>query len=157
MNLEPSRRETTRAAQQDGEPGDYGNAHRCALQSRMDAPIHCQMDEGIWTYRRGDERLALSREATAASVNLMVSDRMGERSYAFGDPVRLINFQADMESFLLRTSWSFVGFTPDRRDRPDRRLFLRLTERRRWWTDGAPDQWPKNSRSCSGIRNPSNT
>jgi hypothetical protein len=115
------------------------------------------VEEGVWTYRRGDERLALSREETGNGVNLVVSDQRTPRSYAFTDPVRLLTFQSDMESFLLRTGWTFVEFAPDRRERRDRRLFPRLTERRRWWTDGLPDQWPKNSKSCSGIRNPSNT
>ena len=45
-------------------------------------------------------------------------------------------FKADMETLLLHTGWSFVGFTPERRNRGDRRSFPRITERRRWWTDG---------------------
>jgi hypothetical protein len=115
------------------------------------------VQEGVWSYRRGDEHLALGREATVNGVNLVVADQQTTRSYPFGDPARLITFQSDMESFLLRTGWTFVDFSPDRRERRDRRVFPRLTERRRWWTDGTADQEPKNSRSCSGIRNPSNT
>ena len=37
---------------------------------------------------------------------------------------------------LLKTGWSFNEFLPDRRSVADRRTWPRLTERRRWWTDG---------------------
>jgi hypothetical protein len=115
------------------------------------------MNEGVWTYRRGAERLVISREETDSGANLVISGTGTPRSYAFADPVRLVDVQADMESFLLRTGWTFAEFSPDRREQRDRRLFPRETERRRWWTDGSSLQWSRNSKSCSGIRNPSNT
>jgi len=47
-----------------------------------------------------------------------------------------VRFQADMETLLTHTGWSFVGFQPERRGRRDRRTMPRMNERRRWWTDG---------------------
>ena len=67
---------------------------------------------------------------------LVLSGDGQDRSYYFADIVPLVRFQDDMEAFLLQTGWSFAGFSPDRRTGRDRRTFPRLTERRRWWTDG---------------------
>jgi len=45
-----------------------------------------------------------------------------------------------METFLLRTGWTFASFSPERRIPLDRRTFPRITsDRRRWWTDGVPE------------------
>jgi hypothetical protein len=42
-----------------------------------------------------------------------------------------------MEQFLVRTGWSLVAFSPERRRYQDRRGFPRVNpDRRRWWTDG---------------------
>jgi hypothetical protein len=66
----------------------------------------------------------------------MVTENGTPRSFFFSDLDRLVAFQADMEAFLVRSGWSLLGFSPDRRRGRDRRHFPRPTERRRWWTDG---------------------
>ena len=98
------------------------------------------MDDCIWTFRRRDEQLLLQREDTPSGVSLVVVENGTSRSFAFKDIERLITFQSDMEAFLIRTGWTFVAFSPDRRAGRDRRRMPRMTERRRWWTDGRADE-----------------
>jgi hypothetical protein len=97
------------------------------------------MDECVWTFRRRSDQLLLRREQSTTGVNLVVVENGTSRSFAFTDINRLIAFQGDMEAFLVRTGWTFVAFTPDRRSGRDRRQMPRMTERRRWWTDGRPE------------------
>jgi hypothetical protein len=97
------------------------------------------MGDSVWTFRRRAEQLLLRREETDTGVHLVVVENGTTRSFAFNDIERLIAFQSDMEAFLVRTGWTFVEFTPDRRSGRDRRRMPRMTERRRWWTDGRPD------------------
>jgi hypothetical protein len=97
------------------------------------------MEECVWTFRRRTEQLVLRREETSTGVNLVVTENGTSRSFAFTDINRLVAFQSDMEAFLVRTGWTFVAFIPERRSGRDRRLMPRMTERRRWWTDGRPD------------------
>jgi hypothetical protein len=90
-----------------------------------------------WTFERQGERLVLHREETATGVNLVVVSENGvPRCYPFDTMDRLVAFQSDMELLLVRTGWSFIAFTPDRRTGRDRRGMPRISERRRWWTDG---------------------
>jgi hypothetical protein len=98
------------------------------------------MDDCVWTFRRRSEQLLLRREQTPGGVNLVVVENGTPRSFGFTDLDRLVAFQTDMESFQVRTGWRFVAFTPERRSGRDRRQMPRLTERRRWWTDGHPDE-----------------
>lgn len=67
---------------------------------------------------------------------LVVEENGVPRTYQFQDADRLVAFQSDMEAFLVRTGWSLLEFSPDRRTGNDRRRFPRVDERRRWWTDG---------------------
>ena len=97
------------------------------------------MEDCAWTFRRRDDQLLLRREQTPSGVNLVVVENGTSRSFAFSDVERLVCFQSDMEAFLVRTGWTFVAFTPERRTGRDRREMPRMTERRRWWTDGRPD------------------
>src|SRR5689334_2254569 len=97
------------------------------------------MNDCVWTFRRRSDQLLLRREETPTGVHLVVVENGTTRSFAFNDIERLIAFQSDMEAFLVRTGWTFVAFTPDRRTGRDRRQMPRMTERRRWWTDGRPD------------------
>jgi hypothetical protein len=97
------------------------------------------MSEAVWTFKRRSEQLLLRREETPTGVNLLVMENGTCRSFAFTDLDRLVAFQADMEAFLVRTGWTFSAFVPDRRLGRDRRQMPRMTERRRWWTDGLPD------------------
>jgi hypothetical protein len=94
------------------------------------------MDEAVWTFRRRSEQLQLRREETPTGVHLVIVENGTHRSFAFTGLDRLIAFQSDMEAFLIRTGWTFAAFAPDRRTGRDRRQMPRLTERRRWWTDG---------------------
>ncbi|HUC76811.1 MAG TPA: hypothetical protein VMS04_16025 [Vicinamibacterales bacterium] len=97
------------------------------------------MSDTIWTFHRRSDRLQLRREETPTSVHLVVTENGTSRSFSFSDLNRLVAFQNDMEAFLIRTGWTFTSFAPDRRGGRDRRLMPRMTERRRWWTDGRPD------------------
>jgi hypothetical protein len=97
------------------------------------------MDGSVWMFRRRGDQLLLRREETPSGVNLVVIENGTSRSFTFKDLDRLVAFQSDMESFLVRTGWTFSAFEPDRRAGRDRRHMPRLSERRRWWTDGHPD------------------
>jgi hypothetical protein len=87
-------------------------------------------------FERDSERLELQRFDTVDGPVLVISGMGEPRSYRFASITALINFQCDMEALLLNTGWSFVKFSPDRRTGAERRTWPRLTERRRWWTDG---------------------
>lgn len=93
----------------------------------------------MWTFRRRGDRLLLRREETPSGVHLVVTENGTSRSFAFSSLSRLVAFQSDMEAFLVRTGWTFIAFAPERRRGRDRRRMPRMTERRRWWTDGRPD------------------
>jgi hypothetical protein len=68
---------------------------------------------------------------------LVIDDGGGiPRQYRFDDMVTLVNFQGDMEEFLLKTGWAFAEFSPERRTGRERRTWPRMRDRRRWWTDG---------------------
>jgi hypothetical protein len=94
------------------------------------------MDQTVWTFCRRTDKLQLRREETPTGVHLVIVENGTSRSFAFTDLDRLAAFQSDMEAFLIRTGWTFAAFSPDRRTGRDRRQMPRLTERRRWWTDG---------------------
>jgi len=113
-----------------------------ACSSTAAAPIHVRMAEGAWTFRRRSEQLLLRREETPTGVNMLVIENGTCRSFSFTDLDRLVAFQSDMEAFLVRTGWTFSSFAPDRRRGRDRRQMPRMTERRRWWTDGLSDDDP---------------
>lgn len=91
----------------------------------------------IWTFARRDDRLTIQRERTAqGEYQLLVIQNGSPRTFVFSGFDRLVSFQSDMESFLVRTGWSLAAFTPDRRSQGDRRQFPRVdNDRRRWWTD----------------------
>jgi len=92
--------------------------------------------ELAWRFERQGQRLEIRRAEATAGVRLEVTVNGSPRSYPFADLAAAIRFQSDMEDFLLKTGWSFVEFAPERRTGRDRRDFPRLSERRRWWTDG---------------------
>jgi hypothetical protein len=97
------------------------------------------VDERSWKFERGGQQLRLQRREAPDGLFLVVApEESPTRSYFFRDLATLIPFQTDMESFLISTGWTFVGFDPDRRTGRERRTFPRLDERRRWWTDGRP-------------------
>ena len=87
-------------------------------------------------FERTGQRIELHRQASNSGAFLIISGADAPRSYQFGDATVAVRFQSDMEAFLLKTGWSFSQFLPDRRSVADRRTWPRLTERRRWWTDG---------------------
>src|SRR5438105_15214054 len=96
----------------------------------------------MWTFVRGDdetERLTIERKTSSErdGAALTVTVDRSPRSYAFPDVAAAIRFQSDMEAFLLKSGWSFIEFSPERRANLDRRRSPRLLgDRRRWWTDG---------------------
>jgi hypothetical protein len=96
------------------------------------------MDYGVWTFARGKDTLDIRRQSLDDGGVLAIAGDGEPRSYFFHDLHRLETFQKDMETLLLKTGWSFVGFSPDRRNGGDRRGWPRRSDdRRRWWTDGA--------------------
>ena len=105
---------------------------------RSGLPIQPDVDDWSWTFGRGDERLVVRRHHRVEGFRLIVTDNCTERSYPFSDLTALVPFQSDMEAFLLKTGWTFLAFSPERRTGRDRRNFPRIEERRRWWTDGLP-------------------
>jgi hypothetical protein len=95
------------------------------------------MEEPVAVLARGGQILEISRCETPDGLLLLLDDGVAPRSYRFGTLVSLVEFQNDMEAFLLNTGWSFVSYTPDCRIVRDRRGLPRTApERRRWWTDG---------------------
>ena len=96
------------------------------------------MDEQVWTFTRGAEHLEIRRNAATDGFLLGVIGDGTPRSYRFAELEKLEQFQADFEKFLVATGWGFIAFAPERRAGRERRHFSRLlTDRRRWWTDGA--------------------
>jgi hypothetical protein len=94
------------------------------------------VDEQSWIFERSSERLEVRRGPGEDGPFLIIDGNHGPHTYHFRDLQALTAFQYDMESFLVRTGWTFVEFRPERRDGHDRRSWPRPTERRRWWTDG---------------------
>jgi hypothetical protein len=93
-------------------------------------------DDLVWTFERDEEYLEVRRHYEGDSMRLTVTRGEEPHSYAFRDAMELINFQSDMEAMLVQTGWTFVAFSPENRVGQDRRAWPRMTERRRWWTDG---------------------
>jgi hypothetical protein len=90
----------------------------------------------MWTFSRGEEKLQIRRTPADDGFVLEITNDGPSRSVFFADLEALIVFQSDMEALLLKTGWSFLAFTPELRSGRDRRDWPRLSERRRWWTDG---------------------
>jgi hypothetical protein len=93
---------------------------------------------GAWTFVKAENRLEVCRQESSDGAVLVITENTASRSYKFQTAAALGRCQADMEKFLLRTGWTFLEFSPDRRTGRERRRFPRLLERRRWWTDGLP-------------------
>jgi hypothetical protein len=108
---------------------------------------HQQVRTQVWTFVRGEERLELSREATGTGITLIIVSTDGPRTIHFSTHKRLVQFQADMETLLLRTGWSFSEFSPEHRSGTERRGFPRFADRRRWWTDSVRLFARRNERS----------
>jgi hypothetical protein len=95
------------------------------------------VEDQVWTFARGSQRLTLRRQQAEGGILLVVTENGASRSYFFDEITKLTTFQVDMEAFLIGSGWSFVAFSPERRTGRDRRTFPRISDRRRWWTDGA--------------------
>ena len=100
------------------------------------APIPRLVEGPTWVFEREQDRVEVHRRDEETGPILVIATAGIPRSYQFDSMTSLINFQCDMEALLLKTGWSFVEFRPERRSGRERRLFPRLRERRRWWTDG---------------------
>ena len=99
------------------------------------------MTEGVWTFKKGHDSLSLERRGQGEAVVLVVRQPDSARELPFESLGALERFQDTMETFLLRTGWTLASFSPERRTPLDRRTFPRLTsDRRRWWTDGIPEE-----------------
>jgi hypothetical protein len=100
------------------------------------------VSELTWTFVRGEddqERLTIAQGLGVDSHDPRLTVTLNDlpRSYSFSDVTAARRFQTDMEAFLLRSGWSFIEFSPERRAGAERRRAPRiLGDRRRWWTDG---------------------
>jgi hypothetical protein len=93
------------------------------------------VDEYVWTFARGDEWLEVRRRKTPDGCLFEVIGGDSPESIAFRDMAGLVAHQSRFESYLIRDGWSFVGFVPERRKQPERRLAPRPAEDRwRWWS-----------------------
>lgn len=100
-----------------------------------------------WIFARDDQRIELTRIEADGECRLAIDNgHGGPRSYRFDDMITLVNFQGDMESFLLNTGWLLAEFRPERRTGRERRTWPRMRDRRRWWTDGVPAQAREDAR-----------
>ena len=124
---------------------------RCALfehvnedhfESVADEAIRGHGELRIWTFAKGGDELTVEQwlEGETVVIALRRSDEAGaetERAYEFPDQSAANDFHANLDAGLLEFGWSFIGHLPERRMHPDRRLHVRRSDRRRWWTDGA--------------------
>jgi hypothetical protein len=113
---------------------EHAAAETCTAQCRYNEHV----STGAWTFVKAENRLEVCCEETDDGAVMVITENAGSRSYKFQTRAALVRCQTDMEKFLLRTGWTFLGFSPDRRTGRERRRFPRLLERRRWWTDGLP-------------------
>jgi hypothetical protein len=94
------------------------------------------VDEYVWTYARGTQRLEIRRRETGDGHLLVVTGGDSPSSTTFRDMAALVEQQIRFEGFLIKDGWSFIGFVPERRTHADRRNAPRPTpDRRRWWSD----------------------
>ena len=94
------------------------------------------MDEYVWIYARGNQRIEVRRRETEDGHLLVVTGGDSPSSTAFRDVAALVAHQIEFEGFLIKDGWSFIGFAPERRTQADRRTIPRPTlDRRRWWRD----------------------
>ena len=100
------------------------------------------MDDPIWTFTRRDECLTISRQRTPDGLSLVVIDNGRPQEYVFNDISPLTTFQMGLEAALVRSGWSFVAFSPERRS---------ATERRRQRLD-SPEQREDRLRHGAGDR-----
>jgi hypothetical protein len=128
-------------------PGGRNRACQVLISGQSGVDTMTHVDMGAWTFIKAESRLEVSRQETEEGLVLVITESSGSRSYKFQNTAALVRCQADMEKFLLRTGWTFLAFSPDRRTGRERRRFPRLLERRRWWTDGLPP--PRRSRRKS--------
>jgi hypothetical protein len=113
-------------------PGAAPNAESAAESATATAAAH----DPMWTFARASDELTIVRLPASHGCALIVALNDSPKTYSFRDERSMVRFQADMETLLTHTGWSFVGFQPERRGRRDRRTMPRMNERRRWWTDG---------------------
>ena len=113
-------------------PGAVPNAESSTGSDNESAAVH----DPTWTFAREADELTIVRQAASQECALIVVLNDSPKTYSFRDERSMVRFQADMETLLTHTGWSFVGFQPERRGRRDRRTMPRMNERRRWWTDG---------------------
>jgi len=95
----------------------------------------------MWTFAKGGDELTVEHwfEGDTVRVTLTRADDTGAettRVYEFPDEQTSDQFNADLDASLLKFGWVFIGYLPNRRTHPDRRHEARVSDRRRWWTDG---------------------
>ena len=85
----------------------------------------------LWTFGRGNERIRIGRSSDTCDLVVMTSPTDPQR-YSFNDLSTLKSFQAEIEAFLIKSGWTLLQYSPERRrGGQDRRGFPRQEERRR--------------------------
>jgi hypothetical protein len=79
-------------------------------------------------FTRADHWIAIRK---TAPKTLMISGGAAEERFDFDTVTQLVGFQTGFEAHLLDAGWSLRSFSPQRKQRSDRRLLIWLLRRRR--------------------------
>lgn len=101
----------------------------------------------MWVFRRDEDRLEMSHEASMGATALVVNRSTGEnQTFRFDDHAAMVTFQESFTDHLLHAGWHFVEFTPERRGGHDRRREPRPDHNRRRFTTVLPFR-PRHSQN----------
>jgi hypothetical protein len=77
--------------------------------------------ELTWVFASSEERIEIRRSADVNARQLIILGAEGSRTVDFDSHPELVAYQAQLETHLLGSGWSFARFEPDRRGTNDRR------------------------------------
>jgi hypothetical protein len=86
---------------------------------------------GTWVYTRQQERLRVERHESAQGVELILTSASESQRKAFDHIEDLIVYHALLEHALTEAGWRFERYTPERREKSERRATARPTPDRR--------------------------
>jgi hypothetical protein len=87
--------------------------------------------EFTWVFALADRRIEIRRSADANATQLITLGAEGSRTMDFDTHAELVVYQAQFETHLLVSGWSFMRFEPERRGTFDRRKHTRGNADRR--------------------------